>query len=84
MATLLPPSSKRQRLEVSEKTRIQAEANEIPEGLGSVRVQFVDQSTGNGTGPAISVAIANATVKNLEILLNSIQGNVGARTSRRD
>ncbi len=77
MATVLPPPSKRQRLEASEKVRIQAEANEIPDGLGSVRVQFVDQSTGNGTGPAVAVFIANATVKNLETLLNSIQGNVG-------
>jgi hypothetical protein len=84
MATVLPPPSKRQRLEASEKTRIQAEANEIPDGLGSVRVQFVDQSTGNETGPAIAVSIANATVKNLEILLNSIQGNVGTRTPRRN
>jgi ribosome assembly protein 4 len=77
MATVLPPPSKRQRLEASEKARIQAEANEIPLGLGSVRVQFVDQSTGNGTGPAVAVPLENATVKNLEILLNSIQGNVG-------
>ena len=77
MATVLPPPSKRQRLEASEKARIQAEENEIPEGLGSVRVQFVDQSTRNGSGPAVAVAIANATVKNLETLLNSIQGNVG-------
>ncbi len=81
MATVLPPPSKRQRLEASEKARIQAEANEIPNGLGSVRVQFVDQSTGSGTGPAIAVPIENATVKNLELLLNSIQGNVGSRLS---
>lgn len=77
MATVLPPPSKRQRLDASEKVRVQAEHDEIPDGLGSVRVQFVDQSTGGGTGSAISVPIANATVKNLEILLNSIQGNVG-------
>lgn len=81
MATVLPPPSKRQRIETSEKARIQAEENQIPEGLGSVRVQFVDQSTGNGTGPAIAVSISNATVKNLETLLNSIQGNVGRRSS---
>lgn len=81
MATVLPPPSKRQRVEASEKARVQAEANEIPDGLGSVRVQFVDQSTGGGTGPAIAVSIANATVKNLETLLNSIQGNVGILSS---
>jgi ribosome assembly protein 4 len=81
MATILPPPSKRQRLEASEKAKTQAEANEIPDGLGSVRVQFVDQSTGNGTGPAVAVSLGNATVQNLETLLNSIQGNVGNRSS---
>lgn len=80
MATVVPPSTKRQKLEASEKARIQSEANEIPDGLGSVRVQFVDQSTANGTGPVVAVPIANATVKNLETLLNSMQGNVGNRT----
>lgn len=84
MATVLPPPSKRQRVEASEKIRIQNEADEIPEGLGSIRVQFVDQTTGNGTGPAVAVSIANTTVKNLETLLNSIQGNVGNRTSQRE
>ena len=77
MATVLPPPSKRQRLDASEKSRVQGEYNEIPDGLGSIRIQFVDQSTGGGTGPAISVPVANTTVKNLETLLNSIQGNVG-------
>jgi hypothetical protein len=81
MATVIPPPSKRQRVEASEKARVQAEANEIPEGLGSVRVQFVDQSTGGAAGPAIAVSIANTTVKNLETLLNSIQGNVGSLSS---
>jgi hypothetical protein len=84
MATVLPPPSKRQRLETSEKTRIKAEADEIPEGLGSVRVQFIDQSTGKGTGPTVAVSVTNATVMNLETLLNSIQGNVGNRVSCRN
>jgi hypothetical protein len=83
MATVLPPPSKRQRTEASEKARIQAEANEIPEGLGSVRIQFIDQSTSDGTGPAVAVSVANATVANLETLLNSIQGNVGSQCSYR-
>jgi hypothetical protein len=84
MATVLPPQSKRQRLDTSEKARIQAEANEIPRGLGSVRVQFIDQSTGSGAGPAIALPIENATVRNLETLLNSIQGNVGSLSSNKD
>jgi hypothetical protein len=81
MATIVPPPSKRQRVEASEKARAQAEANEIPDGLGNVRVQFVDQGTGGAAGPAVAVSIANTTVKNLETLLNSIQGNVGSLSS---
>jgi hypothetical protein len=84
MATVLPPPTKRQRVEASEKVRVQAEANEIPNGLGSVRVQFVDQSTGSAAGPAVAVSIENTTVKNLETLLNSIQGNVGSLSSHGD
>lgn len=84
MATVAPPPSKRQRLESLEKARIQAEANEIPDGLGNVRIQFVDQSTDEATGPAIAVSVTNATVENLETLLNSIQGNVGGRSSYKD
>lgn len=77
MATLLPPPSKRQRLDTAEKARHQQEIQNIPENLGSIRVQFFDQTTGNATGPAVAVPIADTTVKNLETLLNTLQGNVG-------
>ena len=77
MATIVPPPSKRQRLESLEKAKQEAEANAIPPGLGSVRVQFIDGGSGNGTGPAVSIPIENSSIKNLEILLNSIQGKVG-------
>lgn len=77
MATLLPPPSKRQKVEIAEKARQQQEIQSIPSDLGSVRVQFFDQSTGAATGPAVSVPVADATVKNLETLLNTLQGNVG-------
>lgn len=76
MATVLPPPSKRQRLEISEKARQQQEISTIPQNLGSVRVQFVDQNSGLITGPAVAVPVADATVKNLETLLNTLQGNV--------
>lgn len=77
MATLVPPPSKRQRVEASERSRQQQDVASVPENLGSVRVQFVDQSNGNATGPAVSIPIADASVKNLETLLNTLQGNVG-------
>ena len=76
MATVLPPPSKRQRLEISEKARQQQEITSIPQNLGSIRVQFVDQSNGAVTGPAVAVPVADATVKNLETLLNTLQGHV--------
>jgi ribosome assembly protein 4 len=78
MATLLPPPTKRQKREQDEKARLQQEIDQIPSDLGSVRVQFFDQATGSATGPAVSVPVADATVKNLETLLNTLQGNVGA------
>ena len=77
MATVLPPPNKRQRLETAERAREQQDVRAIPEGLGSVRVQFFDQSTGKATGGAVSIPVADTTVKNLELLLNSLQGHVG-------
>lgn len=76
MATLVPPPSKRQKVAQAEKAREQQEIQNIPTDLGSVRVQFFDQATGNATGPAVSVPVADANTKNLETLLNTLQGNV--------
>lgn len=78
MATLVPPPSKRQKVAQAEKAREQQEIQSIPGDLGSVRVQFFDQATGNATGPAVSVPVADANIKNLETLLNTLQGNVSA------
>ena len=77
MTTELPPPSKRQKLEASEKARQRAESAIVPTNFGSVRVQFVDQSTGNTTGPVVALPVHDATIKNLENLLNTLQGNVG-------
>jgi ribosome assembly protein 4 len=79
MATLIPPPSKRQKVAAAEKAREQQEIQSIPTDLGSVRVQFFDQGTGNATGPAVSVPVADANTKNLETLLNTLQGNVSIR-----
>ncbi|KAK2754229.1 hypothetical protein FQN54_007108 [Arachnomyces sp. PD_36] len=75
MATVVPPPSKRQKVEIAEKARQQQEVQTIPDGLGSIRVQFFDQATGKATGPAVSVPVADASVKNLETLLNTLQEN---------
>lgn len=76
MATVLPPPSKRQKTEAAVKAREQKEQDVIPEGLGNVRVQFVDQATGKAASAPVQISVANATVKNLELLLNTLQGNV--------
>ncbi|KAI4195204.1 MAG: hypothetical protein LQ350_007326 [Teloschistes chrysophthalmus] len=75
MATLIPPPSKRQNVAVAEKAREQQDIDTIPDHLGSVRVHFFDQSTGKPTGAPVAVPVADATVKNLELLLNTLQGN---------
>lgn len=76
MATVVPPPSKRQKIAAAEKAERALEDAKIPDNLGSVRVQFVDQSTGKTTGSVVAVPVKDATVKNLETLLNTIQGNV--------
>jgi len=77
MATVLPPPPKRQKLEAAEKARVQQEPTPIPEG--SIRVQFVDRTTNTPAGPAVSIPLTQATVKNLEVLLNSLLGVNDAR-----
>lgn len=75
MATVPPPPSKRQKTAEAEKAREQQSVESIPEGLGSIRVQFSNQSNGENVGAPVSVPVTDATVKNLELLLNTLQGN---------
>ncbi|KAF6227401.1 hypothetical protein HO133_008845 [Letharia lupina] len=75
MATTLPPPSKRQRTATAEKARAQQDVDTIPDNLGSIRVQFLDQASGISAGPPVSVPVRDATVKNLELLLNTLQRN---------
>lgn len=75
MATILPPPSKRQRTAVAERAREQQDLDSIPTDLGNIRVQFVDQGTGKAFGAPVSVPVVDATVKNLELLLNTLQQN---------
>lgn len=76
MATIVPPPSKRQKIAAVEKASRAAEESRIPEDLGTLRVQFVDRNTGQATGPAVAIPGNDATVKNLETLLNTLQNNV--------
>ena len=82
MATVLPPPSKRQRTEASAKAREQQDIEEVPSDAGSLRLQFFDETTGLpiGQGPVL-VPVADATPKNLELLLNTLQGHVSDHPS---
>jgi len=77
MATVLPPPSKRQRTEALERSKAQQDIEEVPSDAGSLRLQFYDETTGLpiGQGPVL-VPVADATPKNLELLLNTLQGHV--------
>ena len=84
MATILPPPSKRQRLEASERSREQTNLDSgIPPDAGSLRILFFDETTGLpiGHGPVL-VPVVDANPKNLELLLNTLQGNVCSRAFR--
>ncbi|KAL8900794.1 MAG: hypothetical protein Q9207_005515 [Kuettlingeria erythrocarpa] len=74
MATMLPPPSKRRRIMVTEAARAQQDVDSIPSNLGSVRVQFVDHATGKPTGAPVLIPVADATVKNLELIVNTMEG----------
>ena len=76
MATVLPPPSKKQRTATAEKAKQQQSIATIPE-TGQIRVQFFDQANGQSFREPFYIPIADATVKNLELLLNTLQNNVG-------
>ncbi|KAK7527643.1 WD domain-containing protein [Phyllosticta citriasiana] len=77
MATLPPPPSKRQKTAATAVAREQAAVPEIPSG--SVRVKFIDQATGEANDlPVVSIPLQQAQVKNLETLLNELQGHEDA------
>ena len=77
MATIIPPPSKRQRTAAAQKTREQQDVDTVPDNLGSVKIQFVDHGTGKASAAPVLVPVADATVKNLELILNSLQKKVG-------
>ena len=76
MATVLPPPSKRQKLEATEKTQRAEDLARIPDDLGSVRIQFLDQGSGQTTGPVVAVQVKDTSIKNLETLLNNLEAKV--------
>ncbi|PQE03970.1 wd repeat protein [Rutstroemia sp. NJR-2017a BVV2] len=64
------------RTDAAERAREQQDIEEIPSDAGSLRLQFYDETTGLpiGQGPVL-VPVADANPKNLELLLNTLQGH---------
>ena len=75
MATVLPPRSKRQRVATAEKAKKRQAIATIPES-GKVRIKFFEQATGQSHTESILIPVAEATTKNLELILNTLQNNV--------
>ncbi|OWP03876.1 hypothetical protein B2J93_1634 [Marssonina coronariae] len=81
MATVLPPPSKRQRTDAADKARAQQDIEDTPKDAGSLRIQFFDEITGLpiGQGPVL-IPVADATPKNLELLLNALLNHDASET----
>ncbi|KAL7960409.1 WD40 repeat-like protein [Trichoderma compactum] len=72
MATVLPPPSKRQKRENLEKTQIQQDVTAVAAGpAGSFKARFLD-SEGKQMADVIEVPLADASEKNLSLLLNTL------------
>lgn len=79
MATLLPPPSKRQRIEQSQVSKTQQDIDLAlvvgADDAGSIRLQFRDKTTNKATGAPIVIALKDANVKNLTTLANQFNGS---------
>lgn len=75
MATFLPPPSKRQRREDLERTQIQHDVSAVAGPVGSFKARFLD-SDGKQMANVIEVPLADASEKNLSLLLNTLLARV--------
>ncbi|KAK8929618.1 Ribosome assembly protein 4 [Metarhizium anisopliae] len=72
MATVVPPPSKRQKREELERSRVQQDVNAAMAGPeGSFKARFLD-GDGNQVCDVIEVPLADASEKNLSLLLNTL------------
>ncbi|KAF7545679.1 hypothetical protein G7Z17_g8988 [Cylindrodendrum hubeiense] len=72
MATIVPPPSKRQRREELERSQIQQDVTALAMGPdGSFKARFLD-SDGKQMADVIEVPLADASEKNLSLLLNTL------------
>ncbi len=74
MSTILPPPSKRQRREDLERSRVQQDVTAAVGPEGSFKARFVDPD-GNQQA-LVEVPLADASEKNLSLLLNTLLARV--------
>jgi ribosome assembly protein 4 len=76
MATILPPPSKRQKREALERSKIQHDpAAAVTTETGSFKARFVD-GDGNQLADVVEIPLADASEKNIALLLNTLLGRV--------
>src|SRR3954464_13095542 len=76
MATVAPPPAKRQRREATERTKTQQDVTAIlPPDNGSFKARFLD-GDGKQMADVIEVPLADASEKNLSLLLNTLLARV--------
>ncbi|SPN96678.1 probable WD40-repeat protein (notchless protein) [Cephalotrichum gorgonifer] len=74
MATVLPPPSKRQKRELLERSQIQQDVSPpTTTETGSFKARFVD-ADGNQLADVIEIPLADASEKNISLLLNTLLG----------
>ncbi|KIH91948.1 ribosome assembly protein 4 [Sporothrix brasiliensis 5110] len=74
MATLVPPPPKRQRREEIARTKVQQDVNALlPPDHGSFKARFID-ADGQQMADVVEVPIADASEKNVSLLLNTLLG----------
>ena len=71
MATIAPPPSKRQRRENLERSQIQQDVTAAAGPAGSFKARFLD-GDGKQVCDVIEVPLADASEKNLSLLLNTL------------
>ncbi|CVK99421.1 putative WD40-repeat (notchless) [Fusarium sp. NRRL 25303] len=72
MATIVPPPSKRQKREELERSQIQQDVTALASGpAGSFKARFLD-GDGKQMADVIEVPLADASEKNLSLLLNTL------------
>ena len=82
MSTAIPPPSKRQRREHLELTQTQQDVSAAATTeMGSFKARFVD-GDGNQMADVIEIPLADASEKNISLLLNTLLARVSLGESK--